>query len=510
MCEMLREKIMLFNSFDFLFYFLPFTYVVYFLLNRFHKYQLANFFLTVMSVFFYGYNEISYVWIILGSIALNYLLHRIFGLQGERIVKYKKLILLAGILLNLGLLYYFKYFNFSLEILSAITNRTITYAKIALPLGISFFTFQQIGFVVDSYKGDVPKQKFIEYALFVSFFPQLIAGPIVNHDEMLPQFSDTKNRKINVENMYLGARAFIYGLAKKVLIADTIGVAVDWGYNYHYVLDGYNTMLVVLMYSLQLYYDFSGYCDMARGLGYFFNIRIPLNFHSPFKSKNLVEFWKRWHMTLGRFFTRYVYIPLGGNRKGFARTLLNIFVVFLISGIWHGAGWTFILWGFLHAVLQVGTRVWWKLKEKCHFPVVQKSVLRLGINAISISLCFAFVVLAFGIFRAADLNQALEMGKNMLHMDGFAVREELSNPLCFKEFAYVLNFFDLEYFSAKKAWQAYTFLGLVGVITWGCKNTYETEKTHKPGMIAVLFMGILFVWSVLSLPNVSSFLYFNF
>jgi len=507
---MLKGKFMLFNSFDFLFYFLPFTYVGYFLCNRFHKYQLANFFLMTMSVFFYGYNEISYVWIILGSICLNYLLHRILILQEEKIAKYKKMILLVGILLNVGILYYFKYFNFSLEIISEITNKTITYARIALPLGISFFTFQQIGFVVDSYKGEVSKQKFFEYALFVSFFPQLIAGPIVNHDEMLPQFSDTGNRKINAENMYLGARAFIYGLAKKVLIADTIGVAVDWGYNYYHVLDGYNTMLVVLMYSLQLYYDFSGYCDMARGLGYFFNIKIPLNFNSPFKSKNLVEFWKRWHMTLGRFFTRYVYIPLGGNRKGFVRMLLNIFVVFLISGIWHGAGWTFIIWGFLHAVLQVGARIWWKVKEKGRFPNVQNKILRIGIDTISVILCFTFVVLAFGIFRAADLNQALDMGKNMLHMDGFTVKEELANPLCFKEFAYVLNFFDLEALSAKKAWQAYVFLGFVGVITWGCRNSYETEQTHKSGVITVLFMGILFVWSVLSLSNVSSFLYFNF
>lgn len=501
---------MLFNSFEFLFCFLPIAFAGYFLLNRIKKYQWANFFLMAMSLYFYGYYKISYLWIILCSILLNYIIHRTLLTKEFQAKKGRKAILLLGILANVGILFYFKYFNFTLEIVSALTKRTVTFAQIALPLGISFFTFQQLGFVVDSYKRKVPQQNIINYALFVTFFPQLIAGPIVNHEEMLPQFVDTENKKIQAENLYLGARAFIYGLAKKVLIADTLGVAVNWGYQYYMVLDGFNTALVLLMYSLQLYYDFSGYCDMARGLGYFFNIKIPVNFDSPFKSKNVVEFWKRWHITLGRFFTGYVYIPLGGNRKGFGRSLRNVFIVFFVSGIWHGAGWTFVVWGLLHAVAQLLTRIWWKVKERYALPRIKSRGLKGLVDTVSVVCCFVFVVLAFGIFRAESLTQVVDMLGKLFAIHDFHISAELATPLCFKEVAYVLNFLNLETLSANPVWQMLAFLILLGGITWGCRNIYVTEGKCKANAITVLYLGVLFAWSVLSLSNVSTFLYFNF
>ena len=501
---------MLFNSYDFIFYFLPITFAGYFLLNHFQKYKIATLFLTLASLFFYGYYKISYVWIILCSILVNYIVHLTLLSPRKKLVQKRKHILVCGIVTNLGILFYFKYFNFALEIVSAITDRTITFSQIALPLGISFFTFQQIGFIVDSYKQTISRQPLVSYALFVSFFPQLIAGPIVNHQEMLPAFENIENKKIQLNNLYQGIQIFIIGLAKKILIADIIGNSVNWGYAHYTLLDGFNTLLVFFMYSLQLYFDFSGYCDMARGLGYLFNIRIPLNFNSPFKSGNIVDFWKRWHITLGRFFTKYLYIPLGGNRRGFARTLLNIFIVFTVSGIWHGAGWTFIIWGLMHAILQVLTRIWWALKERYSLPQIHHPLLGRCIHAICIIGCFSFVAVAFGIFRADNPGQAISMIGNLTSINGIHIMYELSSHFCLKEVNYLLRVLNLDTLANAATWQMIVFLLIVSIITWGCKNTYETESNSKNSMIKLLFLAALFTWSVLSLSGVSNFLYFNF
>lgn len=498
---------MLFNSFEFIFYFLPIAFIGYFLLNKVGLYKWATLFLTCMSLFFYGYNKIEYLWIILSSVALNYALHRIFLKETDQNDKGRRHILVLGIVANVGILYYFKYFNFTIEIFNSLTGTNINMAQIVLPLGISFFTFQQIGFVVDSYKREINKQDFFSYALFVTFFPQLIAGPIVSHDEMLPQFEDRGNRKIKIENIMLGIRAFICGLAKKVLIADTIGQAVNWGYEYYSVLDGFNVAFVIVLYSMQLYFDFSGYCDMARGLGYMFNIKIPLNFNSPFKSKNVVEFWKRWHMTLGRFFTRYLYIPLGGNRKGFIRGLLNVFIVFCISGIWHGAGWTFVIWGLLHAFAQVITRLWWKGKEKLGLSEIKNKVLNKLWDGVSITVCFLFVAFAFGIFRAESLGQAVAMMKRLAVWNDLHAPLEIATFLSFEEVNYALRFVGL---GTHPLIQMVIFLGMVIFITWGCRNISETEPKYTASWLSVILLGILFVWCVLSMSNVSTFLYFNF
>lgn len=501
---------MLFNSFDFIFYFLPITFIGYFLLNKCKRYQWANLFLTLASIFFYGYNNPSYVWIILSSIAVNYVVHLILTGDKEWNAASRKWILAGGVIANVGILFYFKYFNFALEIVSSVTGREITFSKIALPLGISFFTFQQIGFIVDSYKKAVSKQNLISYALFVTFFPQLIAGPIVNHDEMLPQFADPDNKRPKAANIYLGARAFIYGLAKKVLIADVIGLAVNWGYNYAEHLDAFNTVLILVMYVLQLYFDFSGYCDMARGLGYFFNIKIVQNFNSPFKSKNPVELWKRWHITLGRFFTRYLYIPLGGSKKGTARSLMNLFIIFVVSGIWHGAGWTYIFWGLMHAVMQVIIRLWWMAKDKLGLPKIKHRWLQGFVDVLSIIGCFAFFVFTCAMFRAESVSQFGIMMRNLGETGEWKIMPEIANYLCLKEVSYVLRFFNLNTINNIEIWQAVLFLAVTAFVTWGCKNIAETEEKAKPSVMQSVGFAILFVWSILSLSGVSIFLYFNF
>ena len=250
----------------------------------------------------------------------------------------------AGVLCNLGILFYFKYFDFFIENVNAVFGTSFLLKGILLPLGISFFTFQQIGFLVDTYRGEIRECTFLDYALFVSFFPQLIAGPIVNHNEMMPQFDKIGKQKLDWDRFAGGVFLFTLGMVKKVLVADTFGKAVNWGYANVLNLSGVDSVLLILFYVLQLYFDFSGYCNMARGLGWLFGIEIPVNFNSPYKAVSIVDFWKRWHITLSRFFTKNVYIPLGGNRKGRGRMYFNLFLIYLLSGIWHGAGWTFVLW----------------------------------------------------------------------------------------------------------------------------------------------------------------------
>ncbi|MBQ9009708.1 MAG: MBOAT family protein, partial [Clostridia bacterium] len=320
---------MLFNSYIFILAFLPLTLAVYFLLGRLpEKYSYNKIFLVLASFVFYGYNHPGYVPIIVGSILINYLLSQQMLNSNRKALRLT--LLLIGIFGNLGVLFLFKYHDFFAENLNRAFSLKLALNHWVLPLGISFFTFQQLSYVIDSYTHKVPKYQFLDYALFVTFFPQLIAGPIVLHSEIVPQFADPKNRHFQSESFAPGLFAFARGLFKKVIVADTFAVAVNAGFASAHSLNTPEAWFVALGYTLQLYFDFSGYCDMATGIGLMFNIRIPMNFNSPYKSLNIREFWQRWHITLSRFLTNYIYYPLGGSRKGLPRTCLNLLVVFLI------------------------------------------------------------------------------------------------------------------------------------------------------------------------------------
>ena len=343
---------MLFNSYVFMLAFLPLTLLGYFLLGRLpEKNQLNKVFLVLASFLFYGYNNPGYVPIIAGSILVNYALSQLMLTREKKAVRLP--LMLLGLFLNLGVLFYFKYHDFFFENLNGAFGLHLTLNRLALPLGISFFTFQQLSYVIDSYKRTVPRYNILDYALFVTFFPQLIAGPIVLHSEIVPQFADAQNRHFNFDNFAPGLYAFARGLMKKVVIADTFAVAVEAGFASAQTLNTAEAWFVAIGYTLQLYFDFSGYCDMATGVGLMFNIKIPINFNSPYKSLNIREFWQRWHITLSRFLTTYIYFPLGGSRKGMARTCVNLMIVFLLSGLWHGAGWLFLLWGLMHGAASV-------------------------------------------------------------------------------------------------------------------------------------------------------------
>lgn len=501
---------MLFNSYIFLFLFLPLAFSGYFLFNHFRKYELSKYYLTGMSLWFYAYFNHSYLWIILASILVNYLCHHLMVSHSSRKKGLLNTYFVCGLLFNLGLLFYFKYFNFFTDTISQIFHLSWNFKKILLPLGISFFTFQQIAFLADTRKGELKLQKFSDYMLFVTFFPQLIAGPIVSHQEMLPQFCNKELKSVNYKNLYTGLHIFILGLSKKVLLADTLGKAADWGYLHSDVLHGFSALLVTVFYSLQLYLDFSGYCDMARGIGYLFNIKIPVNFFSPYKAENIQDFWSRWHMTLTRFFTRYLYIPLGGNRKGAVRTYVNIFIVFLVSGIWHGAGFTFIIWGMLHGIASIATRLFHQYKKKLFPSLKESGVFHTIRKVLAIAATFLFVNLAWVFFRADSLTQAFSILRSLF---------DFGRPEVFAELA---SLFDLPenwlIFKALRIYNpVYTSFMVMIIISlisafavWGCKNIAEKEETFCPTIPGCLFLSLLMVWCITSLSGVSSFLYFNF
>lgn len=307
---------MLFNSYEFIFVFLPITFFIYFYLNHKRLTEASKGFLVFSSLFFYSWWNIAYLPIILSSMLFNYIIGNSLNNEEGHHRFSKKSILIFGIVSNIALLGYFKYTDFMIDNFNLLSNSNLPTLDLALPLAISFFTFQQISYLVDSYRQETKEYDFLNYALFVTFFPQLIAGPIVHHKEMMPQFAKTRNKVKNYTNIAMGLFIFFIGLFKKVVIADTFSVWATTGFDTATTLSLFEAWATSLSYTFQLYFDFSGYTDMAIGLALLFNIRLPINFHSPYKATDIQDFWRRWHITLSRFLKDYVYVPLGGNRGG--------------------------------------------------------------------------------------------------------------------------------------------------------------------------------------------------
>ena len=480
---------MLFNSYIFIFAFLPFTILGYFLLNKLKLYKISEYFLIIMSLIFYGYFNISYLPIIIFSIIFNYFI-------GKKIIKdNKKYIFVIAIVMNLSVLGYYKYMGFFLENINILFNKDYFVANILLPLGISFFTFQQISYVVDCYKNKINNYCFREYALFVTFFPQLIAGPIVLHNETIPQFNDQTKKSFNHDNFACGLMAFSRGMAKKVIIADTFGNVVNWGYQNISDLSSTLAIFVVISYTIQIYYDFSGYCDMAVGIGKMFNINIPMNFNSPYKALSITEFWKRWHITLTRFLKTYIYIPLGGNRCGLLRTYINLVIVFLVSGLWHGANYTFIVWGMLHGLLIVIERIFSKKLDSIH-PTVRWLY------------TFSFICITFAIFRADNINDAFSIIHQILYFDFTPIPIEIVRLFNFD----ILN--ELSYTGG--LWHylnkniALFIMIFVLLATLTLKNTNEKINSFRPTLISAIYYALLLYYCIICFSGISTFLYFNF
>ena len=411
---------MLFNSYEFILAFLPISFLGYFWLARYGV-EVAIAWLVAASLFFYGWWNPAYLVLIVASMVINFYVGRLLGRRGGAGRSGQRLVLAGGVALNLMVLAYFKYAGFFVDNLNLAAGTSLDLGDIVLPLAISFFTFQQIAYLVDAYQGITREYRFSHYALFVTFFPQLIAGPIVHHSEMLPQFMRAENLRPRARNLAIGSSIFAIGLFKKAVLADGIAVYATPVFDAAAAGDTltfFEAWGGALAYTLQLYFDFSGYSDMAIGAARMFGIRLPLNFHSPYKATNIVEFWRRWHMTLSRFLRDYLYIPLGGNRSGRVRRYINLMVTMLLGGLWHGAGWTFVAWGALHGAYLVINHAWMRLRRTVGGVLLRPSAVgRFGGWLVT----FLAVVVGWVFFRATDFDAAVAMLRGMAGLNGVAI-----------------------------------------------------------------------------------------
>lgn len=489
---------MLFNSSEFIFFFLPVVIFIYYLLNSSKLFTLGKSWLVVSSLFFYSFWNVKYLIILLASLLINYSIgylisdkksHRTFFIN-------RKYLLFVGVLFNIALLVYYKYSGFILSNLNATLGIEFQITNLVLPLAISFFTFQQVAYLVDTYKGKCDEYDFLTYSLFVTFFPQLIAGPIVHHSEMMPQFKSSTATKLCLRNVSLGLAIFSLGLFKKVVIADQFSIWANQGFDSVDSLLIMDAWLASISYTFQLYYDFSGYADMAMGIALLFNIRLPFNFNSPYKARNIQEFWQCWHMTLSRWLKDYVYIPLGGNRCNKLFNLRNLFLTAFISGIWHGAGWTFIVWGSLHGIAMVVHRLWAETDIKMN-------------QYVAWFLTFNFINVTWVFFRAESLDDAITfvqkmfgghsstaIGTEFLDVTGMLLDMTLSNNFVSSEVSYLAL--------------PCAFLAILATLL--TKNSNEILADIRVTTKNTIAFGIILGLSITAMLASKStvFLYFNF
>lgn len=479
---------MVFSSHVFIFAFLPLVLVGYYLLPRAVSGQrlrrAQNLFLIAASLFFYGYFNVSYLLLITASILANYALAR--AIQDCRQQGLVKLCFILGVLFNILLIGYFKYYDFFIENINFLFRSNFALKHLLLPLGISFFTFQQLSFLVSVYKKEEQVEDFVNYCVFVLFFPQLVAGPIVLYSEMIPQFRDESRCRLNTDNLAGGLFMFCIGLFKKAVVADTLALFVDNGYAQS-SLGLAAAWAVSLCYTLQIYFDFSGYSDMAIGLGKMFNIDLPWNFLSPYQSESFTVFWRRWHSTLGRALSTYIYKPLGGSRRGRARTFLNTMATFLISGLWHGAAWTFVLWGGIHGLFVAGEKLLGDRLERVP-------------KALRVGLTFLLVNALWVLFRAESFSQAGMVYSGMLSFGrvnlGQLAALVLDNSFDFPTIVDIAYLFSL--------------LAVLLAVVFRCRNSREMLERFRCSGRSLAFTVFLFCFSVIHLSRGSIFIYFNF
>jgi alginate O-acetyltransferase complex protein AlgI len=497
---------MLFNSYVFIFVFMPITLIGFYGFALTGKSRLSTAALTLCSLGFYAYWRPVYLPLLMGSICVNYWIGRRLAQSAGR-SRSSATLLSLGVFLNLLIIAYYKYADFLASSLlpnsvSAALNSSLGLDSIMLPLAISFFTFQQIAYLADAFQGEGKEYSLLDYCLFVSFFPQLIAGPIVHHNQVVPQFRKAHTFLINHRNISLGLTAFILGLAKKVLIADNLSPWVAQVFSNANDVAFLEAWVGALAYTFQLYFDFSGYSDMAIGLGLLFNIKLLQNFNSPYKAKSITEFWRRWHITLSNFLRDYLYITLGGNRKGEARRYLNLMITMLLGGLWHGAGWTFVLWGGLHGIYLCINHCWGKLK-----PWTLPGVVSWGLTFLS-------VVASWVLFRATSIQDGAYLLQTMAGFHGITFPGEAGGKLSFlTDFGFQLRSWnDLAYMPQVLGSKAASLGVLFGLlfVTAKMPNVYEIMSKLRPNWIWAAWIGFLGSICLLSLNRVSEFLYFQF
>lgn len=516
---------MLFNSFSFLFLYLPVVLAGYLLLARWRPRWIAAW-LALASLFFYGYWDSRYLMLLLASIVANYWCGLKIAATVEESARRAWLCCALGA--NLLLLAYYKYANFFVDNLSRALGEPLPFWEVVLPVGISFFTFTQIAFLVDCYRGLAGEYRLVQYTLFVSYFPHLIAGPVLHHREMMPQFARQCLQRPQMADMAIGLSIFVVGLGKKVLLADPLSVLVAPVFARDAQPQLVEAWIGALAYTLQLYFDFSGYSDMAIGLSRLFGVRLPLNFHSPYQAENISEFWRRWHMTLSRFLRDYLYLPLGGNRHGAVRRYRNLMLTMLLGGLWHGAGWTFVAWGALHGAYLVVHHAWQSV-----WPKDDRAAPRWWARALT----FLAVLLAWVVFRAPDMATAGDILHAMIGGNG------VSLPRAWE--AYVAQHLapyatQLQAIGWQPAFTGIRWIDIGGIalptlavawlLAWYAPNTQQIFHRYGPAIEEFaesrkhwpwryqwrpsprwgLALTLLFLCCAFSMNRVSEFLYFQF
>lgn len=510
---------MLFNSYIFILVFLPITIFVFFQLSRFNYEKLPIVWLVFASLFYYGWWNPIYLLLIISSMLANYFLGNFLldGINGNGTEK--KYLLYLGVTLNLVLLGYFKYANFFIDTINIVSNTSLYINKIILPLGISFFTFEQIAYLVDSYRGDSKIYSIWHYSAFVTFFPQLIAGPIAHHKEIIPQLNTKSIYKFSYNNFSIGLTIFIIGLFKKVMIADKLAIIATPVFNSAeagHILTFFESWIGILAYTFQIYFDFSGYSDMAVGLGKLFGITLPFNFNSPYKAKSIIGFWRRWHITLSRFLRDYLYIPLGGNRNGHFSRYKNLMVTMLLGGLWHGAGWTFVVWGLLHGFYLAINNLWRYLKNIIGFKSSPNKLK----NILSTSITFLAVIIAWVFFRAESFQGAKIILKGMLGNNGIVFPHHYEAK--FGELAQFINLIGINFGNVNHAMTPSLILGLFSLlivvqifpnsqeIILKFNNYQNRYFNWRPNLFWLSFTLMLTIICLLNLSRVSEFLYYQF
>lgn len=479
-----------FNSYEFIFLFFSIVVILFFGISKYRKITGGIFTLAILSLIYYGVSDSKSIGILLGNIVMNYFFYLCLVRMHKKERTYIKKVLMAiFVFINICFLIYIKYYNFVIDNCNLVFGTNIGIKELIIPLGISFVTFQQIAFLVDTYRGETTGYSFVEYVLFISFFPHISSGPIITHKQFFPIIKDERTYNINWKNIACGLYMFAMGLGKKVLIADVLGSAVDVGWANILQLNATSAFFIMVCYSLQIYFDFSGFCDMALGIAKVINIELPNNFNSPYKASNILEFWDRWHITLTKFFTKYLYIPLGGSRKGNVRTMINTMIVFLCSGIWHGASWTFILWGFLHGCAMVGTKIF--------IDKIQKIP-----RIVSGLITFGFINITWVLFRAGSFSAC----KDFLSVVLKGEWSGLSSLVC-SEFT---NIFGLNISIIPETILPWLFVAVVLAMVFVCKNVQEKVIEMKWGKWQAIWTIIVLVISVLSFSDVTTYIYSGF
>lgn len=481
---------MQFNSFIFILLFLPIVLVTYFLINKIRPLY-GKTVLIVASVVFYTYSD----WTIFAVLGLSLLVNFIAALLVKKLDKFRGIFMLLPIVVNVLLLLYFKYSNFIISTANQMLGKEWAFKELIQPIGISFFTFQQIAYIVAVYNEEIEKISLVDYLAYILYFPKILMGPLMDPVDFHKQINDDSLKKVNWDNIACGVKIFSLGLFKKVMMADVFAKAVAWGFAGTDKVTSMDWILVMLFYTFEIYFDFSGYSDMAVGISQMLNIELPMNFDSPYKALSIRDFWKRWHLSLTRFFTKYVYIPLGGSRKGIILTCVNTMVVFLISGLWHGANQTFVLWGGVHGIFMVVDRIFEKTENKVFTPIRWM-------------LTFGIINVLWLLFRANSITQWLEIVKTVLKFQDTTISDGLIQCFVLQENRFLTDVLHLGRLEVIRGfWMLVYLISSMGICLIPGNNYKNRDKMHAGTMVLA---AIAFVWGFICLSSETIFVYFNF